>query len=200
MDLSLDHIGLTTGTDKASNFHGYLDFYDELLTPIRHKPVSVLEIGTLSGQSLRMWDAYFDHPDTKITGVDIHEWWTPDPNSRIKMHIGSGTSHEFMKGVVEAAGPFDLVIDDAGHFCGDQKQTLAIMWPYIKPGGILATEDLHTSYSDTYITPGDTTFVEHLLGWIHDLNESGKDMCGKPSISTISEMIFRKSLVVLRKR
>jgi hypothetical protein len=200
MDLSLDHIGLTTGTDKASNFHGYLDFYDELLTPIRHKPVSVLEIGTLSGQSLRMWDAYFDHPDTKITGVDIHEWWTPDPNSRIKMHIGSGTSHEFMKGVVEAAGPFDLVIDDAGHFCGDQKQTLAIMWPYIKSGGLMVIEDTHSSYSPTYNIPGEQTFIEHMLGWIHDLNESGKDMCGKPTISDIDSILFRKSLVVLRKR
>lgn len=196
-EVPLDEIGSVTGTDKV--WHTYTSYYDELFTPIRHKPVSVLEIGTLSGQSLRMWDMYFDHPETKITGVDIHEWWTPSPDSRIKMHIGNGTSHEFMKGVVDAAGPFDIVIDDAGHFCGDQKQTLSIMWPHVKPGGLYCCEDLHSNYSKTYITPGDTTFVEHLLGWIHDLNENGKDMCGKRSVSDIHEIILRKSVAVLRK-
>lgn len=198
MEAHLSEIGAATGTDKV--WHTYTDFYHELFSPIRHKPVSVLEIGTLSGQSLRMWDAFFDHPDTKITGVDIHEWWVPDPDGRIKMHIGSGTSHEFMKGVVDAAGPFDIVIDDAGHFCGDQKQTLSIMWPNVKIGGVFICEDLHSNYSSTFITPGDTTFVEHMLGWIHDLNESGKDMRGKPSVSSIESILFRKSLVVLRKR
>lgn len=197
MEVHLSELGVVTGTDKV--WHTYTDYYHELFSPIRHHPVSVLEIGTLSGQSLRMWDMFFDHPKTKITGVDIHEWWTPDPNSRIKMHIGNGTSHEFMKGVVDAAGPFDIVIDDAGHFCGDQKQTLAIMWPHVKSGGYAIVEDTHSSYSPTYQTAGEPSFVESMLGWLHDLNESGKDMCGKRTISDIDSITFRKSLVILKK-
>lgn len=196
-ELSLEEIGQATGTDKF--WHTYLPFYDRLLSPMRHKPVSILEIGTLSGQSLHMWDAYFDHPESKITGVDIIEWWTPSPDSRIKMHIGSGTSHEFMQSVVNAAGPFDLVVDDAGHFWGDQKQTLAIMWPHVKSGGLMCIEDLHTSFDKGYSSPGETTFVEHLLGWFNDLHESGKDMRGKRTVSDIDEIICRKSLAVLKK-
>lgn len=195
---SLHEIGLETGTDKAS-LHGYTEFYGRLLEPMRHLPVSILEIGTLSGQSLRMWDAYFDHPDSKITGVDIIEWWTPLPDSRIKMHIGSGTSHEFMQSVVHSAGPFDLVVDDAGHFWGDQKQTLSIMWPHVRSGGYAIVEDTHTNYDKGYSSPGEPPFIDHMLSWIHDLNECGKDMCGKRSISDIEEILFRKSLAVLKK-
>lgn len=199
MTRTLDEIGLEMGTDKASSFHSYLEFYGELFWSMRHMPISILEIGTLSGQSLRMWDEFFDHTDSKITGVDIHEWWRPDPKGRIKMHIGSGTSHEFMRGVVDAAGPFDIVIDDAGHFWGDQKQTLAIMWPHVKPGGFMIVEDTHTSYDLGYSSPGESPFIDNMISWIHDMNECGKDMCGKRTISDILEIRFRKSLAVLQK-
>ena len=54
--LSLDEIGIETGTDKSSMHHGYLDFYEMFFETLRDKPVRILEIGVLGGASVMMWE------------------------------------------------------------------------------------------------------------------------------------------------
>jgi hypothetical protein len=63
---TLDELGIRYGTDKASRGHpvrnhGYLGFYERFLTPLRHEPLRILEIGVWRGQSLMMWAEYFQN-------------------------------------------------------------------------------------------------------------------------------------------
>lgn len=199
-DTHLDDIGVATGTDQSSLFHAYTFYFHELLSPIRHKWVNVLEIGVLGGNSLCMWDAFFDHPRTNIVGIDIHERWKPDEGSRCKFRLGSQDDPAFIASLVHEFGMFDIVLDDGSHFSRHQKISLDILWPYVNPGGIYCVSDVHTSYTYPWTDAGERSFVESTMDWIHRLNENGKDHCGKPTETDIDEIVFRKSLVILKKR
>ena len=66
----LDRIGLSTGTDKASGGHNYLDFYEDNLNFFQNETFTMLEIGGLNGASLAMWSKYF--PNARVVCVDIN--------------------------------------------------------------------------------------------------------------------------------
>ena len=141
------------GTDKARN--GYHHAYEDILAPHRDSITSVLEIGigTLNpdahssmvgyaaphykpGGSLRAWRDYL--PNADIIGLDI------DPDTyvaedRIYTFVGDSTDAE----QVHALWPdehFDLIIDDGDH--ARQFETMLVMWPKVKVGGLYAIEDV----------------------------------------------------------
>lgn len=198
----LDDIATACGTDKSPAYHNYSSFYHQLFSPLRHKPVNMLEIGVLGGNSLCMWEMFFDHPDTMIWGIDIHDKWKPSPKSRIQVRIGSQDDPRFLDSLVAEAGMFDIIIDDGSHYSVHQKASLNILWPSLKSGGIWITEDTHTSwtYPWTNITDGEVPFVHSLGPWIDKLNDFGGDHCAAHTKSEIESIEFRKSLVILRKR
>lgn len=193
----LQQIGLERGTDKAS-LHRYCEFYHDLLSPIRHDPISMAEIGVDGGESLRMWSEFFTHPEAKIYGVDIHDKGV-DPG-RAKFILGDGTNPNFIYDLGTNHGPFDVVLDDGSHYSGQQKDSLRLLWPHVKSGGLYICEDCHTSYSYPWTTPEEISFVHSTMDWIDSLMEKGADHCGVPTESDVLEIIFRKSLVIIKKR
>lgn len=44
------------------------------------------------------------------------------------------------------AGPFDIVVDDGGHFMEDVILSFKTLLPHVRAGGMYVVEDLHTSY------------------------------------------------------
>lgn len=56
---SLQEIGIECNTDKAT-YHRFCDFYDKHLNPIRNESINLFEIGIFHGESLSMWEKYFD--------------------------------------------------------------------------------------------------------------------------------------------
>lgn len=195
---SLHEIGKFHGTDKAE-FHGYLEFYEKLLKPIRNKGVNVLEIGIDGGGSLLMWQDWFTQPQTRIYGVDIVDRPLPKFDNRTTIIIGDASSPNFIYDLTNRTGKLDLIIDDGSHFSKSQKDSLRLLWPHVNSGGIYICEDCSTSFSLPWTQPGEQSFVHSMMSWIEDVMERGYDHCGKPTKSTIEEIIFRKSLVVLRK-
>jgi len=123
----------------------YLDVYERHLSAYRGRPITMLEIGVQSGGSLRMWRDYFG-PAARIVGVDIDPRCAAleDPDTTIV--IGDQDDADFMASLAQRFGPFDVVLDDGGHTMAQQARTLEILWPAIRPGGVLIVEDLHTSY------------------------------------------------------
>ena len=61
--------GIDKGTIRNAG-HSYTYFYDKLFTPLRNKPILMLEIGVCGGFSLKMWHEYFDQ--AVIIGLDIN--------------------------------------------------------------------------------------------------------------------------------
>lgn len=175
---TLNQIGVETQTDKAAgidNGHGYLDFYEIFLAPHRHKEIKLIEIGVggyeypdRGGQSLRMWDQYFDNPYTLIAGVDKYPKYLPGFTQRVRTFAIDQTDSTELNSLVELMGSApDIVIDDASHINPLSIQTFDIMFGLLKPGGIYIWEDVHTSFWADYkghnkpMTPGTAL---HYLG------------------------------------
>lgn len=194
----LSDLGKEHGTDKY-HLHNYTEFYHELLSPLRRTPLTFLEIGVDGGESIRMWDAFFTHPSARIYGVDIHDKGV-SVGEKGKFILGDASQPNFIFDLVNATGVFDVVLDDGSHYSDQQKRSLSLLWPYVKSGGLYICEDTHSSYHYPWTPPEEVSFVSHMMEWIHKLNENGAGHCGKPTETDIEEIVFRKSLVVIKKR
>ncbi|ACA17530.1 O-methyltransferase [Methylobacterium sp. 4-46] len=141
--LSLNEIGLKHGTDKASNVHDYLNFYEKRLAHLREESFTLFEIGVYQGASVRMWEEFF--PNATIVGLDINPATQAAEAGRIKMRIGDQSSVKFLFSVINEFGPPRIVIDDGSHRWDHQIQTLNILLPFVPAGGRYIVEDIHTS-------------------------------------------------------
>lgn len=130
--------------DKNST-HSYIPIYEEILAPYRTTAKNILEIGLMSGESLRMWDEYFSGDvygiDCSLKPVDGKADLTQAIADGLKISIGDATSKgdidKFYKGM-----KFDVIIEDANH---DRQQQIDIYFAlksYINDGGIYIIEDI----------------------------------------------------------
>jgi hypothetical protein len=126
------------GTDKLG--HGYIDFYETNLPP---NPKKILEIGVLTGASIRMWKEYF--PDTEIHGLDLFEE-NPIPDiPGMIWHKGSQTDPTMLYNLRNEK--FDLVIEDGSHNSRDQ---LISFYGLFTDGMHYFCEDLHCCDEEFY--------------------------------------------------
>ena len=137
------------GTDKQGA-HSYADAYECHFRHLRHRAITLLEIGvggyrdlTSGGESLRTWKEFF--PKAQIIGIDIHpkEGLSED---RITVLQGDQSDREFLDDVALRYGPFDVVIDDGSHICAHVITSFRALFPHLAQDGIYAIEDLQTSY------------------------------------------------------
>ncbi len=201
---TLDELAIEHQTDRASVFsrtwgkpHGYASHYDKLFTPLREKsePMKLLEIGSASGEGIRMWLDYF--PKGQIYGVDTVsntcEWNVPGRKERFTFIKGDQSCSTFWACfLVDYGRDFDIVIDDGSHFNCDIISTFNHLWPMLNPGGFYAIEDLGVAYGgDPYFQkPNFPNHMQWLLNRIDLMNTSGMD---------IDSIYFSRELAVLRK-
>jgi hypothetical protein len=192
---SLDELAQLHGTDKSKFHHRFADLYDAQLADRRDLPVSVLEIGVLEGAGLRMWRDYF--PEGRVIGVDINESAGEYVEERIDIRIGDQADPKLLRRLGQGDGPFDLIVDDGGHYAEQQITSLEVLWPYLKPGGLYAVEDIHTSYIPGWQRGGRTTvgFLQNLVDDLHELmHERPSLIGGVESISFYFELcLIRRS-------
>lgn len=140
----------------------YFDIYHRHFAPYRGKRINVLEFGVSEGGSLQMWKHYFGR-HAQITGVDIKPRCAQLAEDRIDIVIGDQGDRKFLRRLGRQLGKIDVLIDDGGHTMEQQIATFEELWPRIRNGGVLAMEDLHTSYWDRFggglKRPG--TFIEY---------------------------------------
>ena len=140
--------GIDKGTTRNAG-HSYTYFYDKLFTPLRDKPILMLEIGVCGGFSLKMWHEYFDQ--AVIIGLDINDE-SELSNDRTYVYQLDQSNEEELKYFVEQCKEkeyeFDIIIDDGSHHMRDQQITLSYLFPLLKSKGIYVIEDLHTSLAD----------------------------------------------------
>jgi spermidine synthase len=131
--------------DKDS-VHSYIDVYEEILAPYRHTAKNILEIGLMSGESLRMWTEYFDG---KVYGMDCSE--TPIDGladlrpiiaeGKHNICIGDATSQEYVERFFSDI-KFDVIIEDASHQLMHQLQIYDNVKDKMNKGGIMIIEDV----------------------------------------------------------
>jgi hypothetical protein len=145
--LTLDELALKHGTDKSSASHNYTAIYEPLFEPLRHQPITLLELGYYKGASAATWCAYFTHPAAHIISVDLEQ---PPGDPFGDCYQADQASHPALNKIHQLHGPFDIVIDDASHISSKTIASFEILWPMLKPGGYYIVEDTHGSYHEQF--------------------------------------------------
>lgn len=131
----------------------YMDYYAEYFA--RHfarpeKVKSVLEVGTNTGASLRIWAEFF--PNARIHGIDVtrqYEVAERLDHPRISTHIVEPGDAKLYTGAVSfnkylGNSGFDIIIDDGSHDQYDQQDALGFLFPHLNSGGLYVIEDIIT--------------------------------------------------------
>jgi hypothetical protein len=143
---ALDALGRKYGTDKSSQEHDYLSFYEFFFERIRHERTKILEIGVLFGASLRLWEEYF--PNGVVIGADIDPTVKFHSTPRILTEVIDQSNLEDLVQLGVKHGPFNIIIEDGSHLWEHQITTLKTLFPFLKDGGYYIVEDLHTNYGN----------------------------------------------------
>lgn len=142
----------------------YFPVYERYLEPYRGRRVTMLEIGVSHGGSLQMWRSYLGRRST-IVGIDIDPRVTELAEPGIEIHVGDQSDPAFLASLCERYGPFDVVLDDGGHFPDHQIASITQLWPSLRVGGVYIVEDLHTSYWARY--GAGRGHPDSFISWLH---------------------------------
>lgn len=136
--MSLIEIAKKFNTDKQYPTHSYIEkYYENTFKSFKNKKnLKIIEIGVLQGQSLEMWNSYFD--DVTIIGIDKNQVKYVPSSNNIKIVKGKSSRLETFKDITN----IDIVIDDGSHKFYDQISTFKILFPRINAGGIYIIEDI----------------------------------------------------------
>jgi len=131
------------GLGDKGTLHHYIENYDKLFTPYRHKPITVLEIGVNQGHSMRMWREYF--PKANLIGIDIKK---PDTNTTgYWFYICDQYNQEELRNLCKGE-MFDIIIDDGSHVLEHQIFSQQVLWPRLNKGGLYIIEDIQDPEKD----------------------------------------------------
>jgi hypothetical protein len=130
--------------DKGTT-HTYIEYYEELLAPYRHTAKEILELGLMSGESLKMFSEYFDGEvygmDCDIKPIGGVADLTDAIARGYNIAIGDATNPRDIAKFF-AGKKFDVVVEDCNHDLNQQLQIYAALKPYLNKGSIYIIEDV----------------------------------------------------------
>lgn len=139
---TLNEIVKDTESDKGSE-HSYLDVYEQLFTPIRLRPLTLLEIGVGGhGGSMILWLEYF--PNAQIIRLDAF-CLPPQGFCLGKPRLSLIQCNQLDKDSLNSIFPdnsLDIIIDDGSHIPEHQALTHYFIWDKLKKGGLYCIEDI----------------------------------------------------------
>lgn len=133
------------GWPDRDTVHSYVDVYEKILEPYRHIAKNILEIGLMSGESLRVWTEYFDGAvygmDCDLQPISGQADLTQAIADGLNIKIGDA-SHPLVIQNFFWDVKFDVVIEDANHDLGQQLQIYKTLKPYLSENAIYIIEDV----------------------------------------------------------
>jgi hypothetical protein len=152
-------------SDKGLGWHNYTTLYTLLFESLRHTPINIFEVGLgtnnvnvpsnmgpngTPGASLRGWQQYFDHPDTKVVGADV--------DKGILFNEGNITTHfvdQLNTDTIQSMwstipDQFDIILDDGLHTFEANWNFLQNSIHKVKKGGFYIVEDLLPTTADEF--------------------------------------------------
>ena len=133
------------GTDKQT-LHSYGPVYEQLLSPLKEKNATILEVGVQLGGSLLLWHDFL--PKSIVIGIDnkdaIDASIMPrmDPLRCAVLFMDAYNSGTISKVKDLAINGIDFAIDDGPHSLESQQQFLELYLPLLNEGGIAVIEDI----------------------------------------------------------
>ena len=178
----------------------YFQAYEELFSKYIGKEIIFVEIGVLHGGSLFMWKEYFGNK-ARIIGIDLHPKAKELEKYGFDIFIGSQSDINFWKDFYAKVGKIDILLDDGGHENNQQIITLNESIPNIKDGGIILTEDTHTSYFKKFGNPSKYSFInytKYLVDVVNSRFPSNEMKRNNEFRKRIFSVIFYESMVALK--
>jgi len=133
------------GTDKQT-LHSYGPVYEKLLSPLKDKKATILEVGVQLGGSLLLWHDFL--PQSVVIGVDNKNTIDPsimprmDPLRCAVLFMDAYANDTVSKVQQLAINGIDFAIDDGPHSLESQKRFLELYLPLLNEGGIAVIEDI----------------------------------------------------------
>jgi len=198
-----------TGIPGLRKYIGYGPGYDANVHHLRERAilegrkVSMLEIGIQSGGSTRVWKRYF-RGLTDYVGLDIDPKCRQfqSPEEGIKIVTGSQLDTELLSKLCNEYGPFDIIVDDGGHFNDMMKTSLKSLWSCLIDDGVYVIEDLHTMNMGTHYLHGNSVSIfQEIAEWMRVrspsiINKEQIELKNHPG-SHLKKMSFSDSLMFL---
>jgi hypothetical protein len=182
-------------------FAHYFPAYERHLERFCNQSVAMLEIGVGEGGSSQMWKRYLG-PFAQIVGIDVRPECKEYEDDQISIRIGGQEDPEFLAALLEEFGPFDIVLDDGGHFMNQIATSFAYLYPTMPINGVYLIEDLHTAYRPTFGggLGSPDSFVETSKGLIDELyaGQNGAPKATDFGKETLS-MHFYDSIIVFER-
>jgi len=154
---------------RSVKVDSYFAVYEELFSRFKRQPVTFVEIGVSNGGSLFMWRGFFG-PNARVIGIDFN------PNAKkwaehgFEIFVGDQSDPSFWDDFFEKVGPIDILLDDGGHTNNQQIMTFEKCLPFINDGGLIVTEDSHTSYQREFGNPSKYSFMSFAKRIIDGVN------------------------------
>lgn len=192
---------------------GYFKHYWHHFVSFRGRSTKLLEIGVKDGQSLLMWREFFGGL-CRTFGIEIGPMPTGLPED-VTVLTGDQADIDFLCGVAEKFGPFDIIIDDGGHTMLQQQLSFGYLFPKaLADNGLYVIEDIGTSYWPRWggglKRPGTTIeFVKDLMDSIsYRFHKGGRvDYVGIPESAPsnyfdthVEALHFYRGLAFIEKR
>jgi 23S rRNA U2552 (ribose-2'-O)-methylase RlmE/FtsJ len=133
-----NNTGIDIGQNDKNGIHTYLETYDKLFAKFRNG-CTMMEIGLAGGDSVKLWDRYFDN--STIIGVDISlVFQREEYKNNVRLIECDATTRNLVEYLREFT--FDLVVEDSLHTEDSQVQIFNMLKHKMKPGGIYIIEDI----------------------------------------------------------
>ena len=178
----------------------YFNVYEELFSKFIGKKFTFVEIGVLWGGSLFMWKEYFGN-NARIIGVDLNPKAKELEKDGFEIFIGSQSDEQFWKDFYTKVGKIDVLLDDGGHVNDQQIITLNQAVNNMNDGGVIVTEDVHTSYLKKFGNPSKVSFVnyaKHLVDAVNSRAPVTKIKQNNDFKKKIHSISFYESIVALK--
>ena len=147
LELYNKHYDPKTGWPDKNSVHSYIEVYEEILKPYRDKNINILEIGLMNGESLRMWDEYFEGKvhgiDCSITPIDGKANLTNAIEEGFNISIGDASNCDDIARFYKYY-QFGVVIEDANHDLTQQLQIFNVLKSYLEEDFIYIIEDVQS--------------------------------------------------------
>jgi predicted O-methyltransferase YrrM len=149
-------------TPRVHQLQCCLPIYDSAVD--RSKPIRMLEIGSVYGNSLQKWKEYL-HPDSIIVGVDIDSKFVKIADAEgINFRIGGERSDSFLREVAAEFGPFDVIIDAGSQTSSHIVNTFGYLFKNaLRDNGVYLVEDVYCDYWTLYNSFSLTDLVGALI-------------------------------------
>jgi SAM-dependent methyltransferase len=165
----------------CSKWQHYFAAYDREFGPYRGRTVRMLEIGVARGGSTELFRRFLG-PRAVVLGIDINPRCKEYEAQGIRIEIGSQSDPAFLDRLAREYGPFDIILDDGSHVMQDQIASLAHLFAAVRPGGVYAVEDIHTSYfsrfgggyrhADSFVEHAKSMIDAQHMWWSHRMPRS----------------------------